>query len=93
MLAPDLAKWQQKPKDLFELGLHAPHARTRERYLALFHLAVYGGGATDYAQQTGRDRITVMDWVREYNAAGPAALTYERTGGSHPLFQNQNASN
>jgi hypothetical protein len=93
MLAPDLAKWQQQPKDLFELGLHAPHARTRERCLALFHLAVYGGGATAYAQQTGRDRITIMDWVREYTADGPAALTYQRTGGSLPLFQNRNASN
>jgi hypothetical protein len=93
MLKPDLAKWQQTVVDLFDLAIHAPHPRTRERFLALYQLAVVGGGATAHALHTGRDRITVMDWVRKYNAEGPAALNYRRTGGSRPLFRLSNASN
>jgi len=87
MLVPDLAKWRQNVNDLFEMGLNAAHARTRERCMALFHLASEGGGATAYAQKTGRDRCTVMDWVRNYNERGPDALVYRRSGGTVPLFQ------
>lgn len=39
MLKPDLAKWKQTLNDLFELALNAEHSRTRERFLALYHLA------------------------------------------------------
>jgi len=87
MLAPDLAKWHQTPTELFQLALQAPHPRTRERFLALYLLATEGGGATAYALRTGRDRITVMDWVHKYNAEGPGALSYRRTGGRGPLFR------
>lgn len=87
MLKPDLAKWRQSLNDLFELALYAEHARTRERFLALYHLAAEGGGATAYAIRTNRDRITVMEWVRKYNAFGPEALHYQRSGGTVPFFQ------
>jgi hypothetical protein len=32
----DYARWGQTPEDLRHLALSAPHARTRERALALF---------------------------------------------------------
>jgi hypothetical protein len=87
MLKPDLAKWNQTLNDLFELAVRANHPRTRERFLALYHLAMDGGGATAYASRTQRDRITVMVWVRKYNALGAQALHYQRTGGNLPLFR------
>lgn len=87
MLKPDFAKWNQTLNDLFKLAVQAEHARSRERFLALYHLALEGGGATAYAARTGRDRITVMEWVRKYNAFGVQALHYRRSGGTVPLFR------
>jgi len=87
MLKPDLAKWNQTLDDLFALAVKAAHPRSRERFLALYHLASEGGGATAYAAKTNRDRITVMDWVRKYNALGAQALHYKRSGGPAPLFR------
>ena len=87
MLKPDLAKWNQTLDDLFTLAVKAAHPRSRERFLALYHLASEGGGATAYAAKTNRDRITVMEWVRKYNAQGAQALQYQRSGGTVPLFR------
>lgn len=87
MLEPDYSKWGQTLDDLFQASIHSEHPRTRERFAALFHLASTGGGATAYAEQIGRDRCTVMDWVHLYNQRGPNAMTYRRTGGTRPLFQ------
>ena len=87
MLAPDLAKWHQNVNDLFKAALAAGHPRTRERFMALYHLACEGGGATAYADKTARDRCTVMDWVHRYNEGGPQALCYKRSGGTRPFFQ------
>src|SRR5689334_20524686 len=36
--------------------------------------------------RTGRRAHTVMDWVHAYNAQGPDALTFRRTGGRRPFF-------
>ena len=87
MLAPDLGKWRQNVNDLFTAAVTATHPRTRERFMALFHLASEGGGATAYAEKTERDRCTVMDWVHRYNESGPQALVYKRSGGTRPLFR------
>lgn len=87
MLIPALQRWQQSIGDLYDLALHSEHPRTRERFAALHHLAMHGGGATAYANDIGRDRITVMDWVRKYNLFGPAAMKYRHTGGTPPFFQ------
>ena len=43
MLKRDLAKWNQRPDDLREEAMNAPHARTRERFLALYELTQQGG--------------------------------------------------
>ena len=38
MLRVDYARWGQTPEDLRHLAVSAPHARTRERALALFDI-------------------------------------------------------
>ena len=85
VLRVDLARWGQTPEDLRHLALSAPHARTRERALALFDIT-QGRCATRLAERTGRHPQTVMGWVHAYNAQGPAALAYRRTGGRRPFF-------
>ena len=84
VLRVDYARWGQTPEDLRHLALSAPHARTRERALALFDITQHRC-ATQVAVRTGRRAHTVMDWVHAYNAQGPDALTFRRTGGRRPL--------
>ena len=42
--------------------------------------------ATRLAERTGRYPQTVMGWVHAYNAQGPDALAFRRTGGRRPFF-------
>src|SRR3954452_11356726 len=81
----DYARWGQTPEDLRHLALSAPHARTRERALALFDIT-QRSCATQVAVRTGRRAQTVMSWVHAYNAQGPDAPAFRRTGGRRPLF-------
>src|SRR5215218_5071169 len=85
VLRVDYARWGQSPEDLRCLAVSAPHARTRERALALFEIP-QGRGATRLAGRTGRHPQTVMGWVHAYNAQGPAALAFRRTGGRRPFL-------
>jgi Homeodomain-like domain len=85
VLRVDYAGWGQTPEDLRHLALNAPHARTRERALALFDITQHRC-ATQVALRTGRRAHTVMDWVHAYNQDGPAALAFRRTGGRRPFF-------
>src|SRR5689334_1811936 len=79
------ARWGQTPEDLRHLALSAPHARTRERALALDEIT-QGSCATRVAARTGRHPQTVMGWVHAYNAQGPDTLAFRRTGGRPPLY-------
>src|SRR3954465_14954268 len=81
----DCARWGPTPEDLRPLALSAPHARTRERALALFDITQHRC-ATQVAVRTGRRAHTVMEWVHAYNQGGPDALAFRRTGGRRPLF-------
>src|SRR5215210_5278632 len=81
VLRVDYARWGQTPEDLRHLALSAPHARTRERALALFDITQHRC-ATQVAGRTGRRAHTVMDWVHAYNQGGPetrAAPTRSRS--------------
>ena len=86
MLKVDLAKWNQTADDLREAALTAPHARTRERFFALYELTQQGRGATAVARRLGRHLQTLIRWVHRYNAEGPAALEFVRTGGVSPFL-------
>src|SRR4051812_11541600 len=85
VLRVDYARWGQTPEDLRHLALSAPHARTRERALALFDITQHRC-ATQVAVRTGRRAHTVLGWVHAYNAQGPGALTFRRPGGRRPFF-------
>jgi hypothetical protein len=85
VLHVDCARWGQTPEDLRHLALRAPHARTRERALALVDITQHRC-ATQVAVRTGRRAHTVIGWVHAYNDQGPDALVYRRTGGRRPFF-------
>ena len=84
MLRVDYARWGGTAEDLRHVALSAPHARTRERALALYEIT-QGSCATRVAACTGRHPQTVMDWVHAYNERGPDALVFRRTGGRPPF--------
>jgi hypothetical protein len=86
MIRPDFAKWGQTPQDIYQLSLQATHARTRERFQALYMIGTQQCHATEWAQRIGRRNQTVMGWVHTYNQQGPQRLDYRRTGGRVPLF-------
>lgn len=86
VLSVDHERWDQTAADLRDLALSAPHARSRERFLALHEIA-QGRCATEVAERTGRHPQTVMAWLHGYNEHGPGALAYRRTGGRPPFAQ------
>jgi hypothetical protein len=86
MVHVELGKWKQTPEDLRRASLHAPHARTRERFQALYLIASGAYNATSCAAHIGRHDETVLAWVHRYNEHGPDALSYRRTGGHSPLL-------
>lgn len=86
MLKLDLAKWNQTPEDLREAALTAPHARTRERFLALYELTQHGRGASAIARGTTHHAQTLIRWVHWYNSAGPDGVVFRQTGGPTPFF-------
>ena len=87
MVRVELAKWGQTLEDLRRASLEAPHARSRERFQALYLIASGQFNATACAAHIGRQDETVLSWVHLYNDGGPDALTYRHTGGSAPLLR------
>ena len=85
MLHPDFNKWGQTAEDIRHLSIHAAHPRSRERFQALYMIGTGQTNATRWAKEIKRDDQTVMGWKHVYNADGPEALLYKRTGG-HPPF-------
>lgn len=80
-------EYEQKgdsPEVLRGEAMRAAHARTRERFMALYEIS-QGRSATEVSQATGRHPQTVMDWVHRYNQEGKDGLRYQRTGGRPPL--------
>ena len=84
VLRVDHGHWGQTQTDLREMALSAAHARSRERFLALYDMA-QGACATQLAKRTGRHPQTVMGWLHTYNEHDPEALRYQRTGGRPPF--------
>jgi hypothetical protein len=86
MVRPDTTKWGQSVDELRRMSTEAAHARTRERFLALYMIASGQSNATAWGKATGRMKETVLGWVHAYNRGGPEAITYRRTGGRSPLL-------
>ena len=87
MIRPDCQKWNQTPDDLRRIATEADHLRTRERFMALYHIAIGQTNATEWAGRISRCDECVMSWVHKYNERGPEALAYRRTGGRAPLLR------
>ena len=84
MLRVDYARWDQSPEDLRRLALEAPHARTRERFLALYEVT-QNRSVAEVAVDAARHHQTVLQWVHDYNQRGPDALMFVRPGGRPPF--------
>ncbi|MFI5298707.1 MAG: helix-turn-helix domain-containing protein [Polyangiales bacterium] len=63
------------------MATKAPHARTRERFMAFYEIACGHLNATTWATASGKHFQTVMSWVHRYNERGPEAVAYRHTGG------------
>ena len=92
MVQPETGKWGQDETDLLRLSVESEHARSRERFLALYMISSGQTNATQWASKMGRSSITVIGWVHIYNRKGPQALRYRRTGGRPPLFAQNRSS-
>jgi hypothetical protein len=86
MVRVELDRWGQSLHDLRQAALHAAHPRSRERFQALYLIASGQFNATTCAAHIGRQDETVLGWLHRYNAHGPNALAYRRTGGRAPLL-------
>lgn len=86
MLSVEFEKWGQSVSDLYACGVNATHARTRERFVALYEIARRGTNATIWAAEIGRHFQSVQSWIHTYNERGPDALIFRHTGGWVPLF-------
>ena len=83
-LKVSLSQWNQTPDCLLQQSIQAAHPRTRERFSALYQVAV-GATAVTVARKLSRHHETVTGWIHLYNTKGPEAMTYRRSGG-HPPF-------
>ena len=81
MVRPDFAKWNQKAEDIRRLSIEADHARSRERFQALYMIGTAQKNASQWAQAINRQKQTVLAWVHTYNEYGPEQLHYQATGG------------
>jgi hypothetical protein len=84
MLHVNYDKWDQTPAMLRLFAVEAPHARTRERYQAVYEIT-QGLSASEVARRSGREDETVQRWVHSYNEGGPERLIYRRSGGRPPF--------
>ena len=89
MLRVEHEKWGQSLLDLYDRAMKAPHARTRERFMALHEIAGQRANATGWAAEIGRHFQSVHSWIHAYNEGGPDALTFRHTGGWAPLFRSR----
>ena len=78
-----LAHWGLEVRQLRERMYGAPTPRERERWHALWLLAL-GWSAAKVAQVLDRDAHTSGNWLAAFRHAGPSALAFEQTGGPPP---------
>ena len=93
MLRPNFEKWEQDSREMLRLATEAEHPRTRERCLALYMIGTGQHNATQWAQEIGRNSMTVQNWVNDYNEQGMAGVTYKHSGGPPPLFAQKWSNN
>ena len=86
MLSPNLTKFGLTPDKLRGLLVAAACARTRERLVFIYELALFDGGVRAFAREhSARNERTCLGWVHAFNRGGPGALAYVNRGGRKPL--------
>jgi transposase len=88
MSMPRIELTPEQERELVDLRDHAPKAYVRERTAALLKLAA-GESLTQVAQQgllRPRDRHTVLNWLRRYQAEGVAGLGVRAGRGRKAAF-------
>jgi transposase len=78
-----LERWKLDVRQVRERMYRAPTPRERERWHALW-LLTWGWSAARVAEALERDPHTIGEWLAAFGRSGPAALTFEQTGGSPP---------
>ncbi len=78
-----LRQWQLDIRGVRERMYRAPTPRERERWHALWLLS-QGWSAAQVAEALERDAHTIGNWLADFRRVGPAAMTFEQTGGSPP---------
>ena len=86
MLRPNFKRWGQSAREILRLATEAEHSRTRERCLALYMIGTGQSNATRWAQEIGRQSMTVQSWIKQYNDQGLAGTIYKHSGGPAPLI-------
>ena len=84
MVRPDFEKWGQTAEDVRRLSIEAEHPRSRERFQALYMIGNEQSNASQWAKRVKRRKQTVLQWVHNYNEAGPECIVYQATGGAQP---------
>ena len=81
MIRPDFEKWNQSALEMRRLSIEAEHARSRERFQALYIIGSGQKNASQWAKEINRQKQTVLEWVHSYNELGAASLAYQHSGG------------
>ncbi len=92
MVRVEMVKRGQTLEVLRLASVQAAHRRSRERSQALCLIASGRFNSTTCAAHIGRQDETVLGWVHRYNARGPDALAYRRSGGRAPLLRRRRSS-
>ena len=79
------------PGDLHWRLILALTPRERERWHAIWLLA-QGWTASGTAQALGRDLHNIGRWAAAFGEGGPAALTFEQSGGAPPSVRRSRRS-
>lgn len=77
------ARWGETPETFFRRSVEAEDKRLRERYLALA-LVASGRSINQAANEVGRRRQTVGNWIRLYNKNGLEGLALTVGGKRRP---------
>lgn len=87
-----LGHWQLDVKQVRERVYRAATPRERERWHAIW-LLVRGWSEEDVAEALERNVRTITEWRSDFEQEGPAAMSFEQSGGSPPPSRRRNKQN
>lgn len=79
-----MQQWKLDKRVVRERMYHAPTARERERWHAIWLLSL-GWTASQVAEALERDPHTIGEWEADFRRDGPEGMTFVQSGGCPPL--------